>query len=92
MDNENKIRKLSKKINLLSSRFDHDFVELLDAGVDFDLISDTMQDDLTYEIERAVTRFELKHPDLYIVGIVRHDGEDGEPEVVLDWVDLNETD
>ena len=92
MDNENKIRGLSKQINNLSARFDHDFMELIDAGVDFNLISDTMQDDLTYEIERIVTRFELKHPDLYIVGVTRHDDEDGKPEVVLDWVDLNEED
>lgn len=91
IDNESKIRKLSKDINKLSSKFDHDFEELLESGLDYEFIASTMQDDLTYEIEKIVTRFELTNPDLYIVGIFRHhDDESNNPEVVLDWIDLTD--
>lgn len=92
MNNEKKIQALSKQINEISARFDHDFVELADEGVDYDLIADTMEEELIYTIENIVTRFELKNPDIYIVGIQRQDGDNGYPEVILDWIDMTDKD
>ena len=88
--NDDKVKDVTKKIDSLSRGFDLDFIELVDCGIPQELVSDTMQNDLLHQIERAVIKFEITNPDLYILGLQRVDSDTGYPEVVLDWVDFNE--
>ena len=55
-NSEEKVKELSKKIDLLSRGFDHDFVELVDCGINTDLITETMHEDLLHQIEKAVIK------------------------------------
>ena len=90
MDSEKKIKLLSKEINKLSSGFDHDFVELLEEGVSYELLADTMEDGLFYAIEDIITAFELVNPGIFILSAHRNEGVDGEAVVILDWVEATD--
>lgn len=87
---EEKVVFLSKKINKISSHYDHDYLSLVAEGVSEELAGELIESAAVREIEKIVTVFETLNPNIFIYNIERIAGENGHPVVNLEWTEVEE--